>query len=187
MAEQLSNLEYKPWMKGNFNSLQIQGVNVSAGGSENPYFSPNIITSAYLNPPYSEYFLTYNPLYQNGFLIDIINKKNIICVNSGVYNIFLILNQSYASGGSGRWDYNVNVINTTSAQTITSNFVGGDPQDAKDDVIRTTFNCVMAMSAGDIINIKLQQNIGSSGVNAITVQGSDSINKPTLLITKLGN
>lgn len=186
MAEQLSDLSYKPWMKGNFNRLQLQSVDVATASQlVRPYFSPNILTSAYLNPPYSVYTLTYTPLHQKDFTVDVLDNEKIVCGSTGLYNIFLILNQEISSGGSGRWDYNVNIENTTSLQTITSKFVGGDPYDR--GLIKTTFNCAMEMTVGDVIKITLQQNVGSSDVNAIVVQGSDSVNKPSLLITKLDN
>ena len=98
MAEQLSDLSYKPWMKGNFSALQINSEDVVAGGSS-PYFAPNILSSAILNPPYVEYYLTFSPKFGSGFTINP-DGDGVVCEQAGVYNFVLEVSQAYSAGGS---------------------------------------------------------------------------------------
>ena len=185
MAEQLSSLSYKPWMKGNFSALQINSEDVIAGGSS-AYFAPNIVSSAILNPPYSEYVLTFAPNFGSGFTINP-DGDGVLCSQAGVYNFVLNVNQAYSSGGSGRWAYRVEIKRKGVVGDYTVDFVGGDSVDSRDSVMRCSVNCTLAVPNDNLLSIRLVQRVSSADINNIQICGSDTLTPSTLLIKRLSD
>ncbi len=84
MAEQLCDLNFKPWLKGNFSELQVNGADVSTGSGNSAYSTSAVFASEGNLFTTGSYQLNLNSLTGNAFSANI---NSFTCLESGVYAV----------------------------------------------------------------------------------------------------
>jgi len=188
MAEQLSDLSYKPWMKGNFSELQINGVDVAVVPVEikqlaGSYFQANCNTQVFPNPIPENFKLTMTEKFSSGIflfppyqLVPQVNgvfycSANIVFLITGLApNVSLYLN--------------LTLDNATTGEVLRS---GGIFLNSGNNLIQNiNISGLLRATIGDSIELNISTT-GSFNTDVLTVYGADSPYSSQFSMFKVGN
>jgi hypothetical protein len=177
MAEQLSKLDYKPWLKGNFNTLQVQGVPVLSRASGNTQFLTTVVQTRNVGAPVlTPYELTFQSVLLNG--VQLIDNKTIKANVSGLFYFCVNVSLQVLSGGT--LHAFVNIKNKTTELSI----VGGT-QIFNGYFGMANVSGILQVNAGDEVSV-LFSDVGSGETCSYIINGFDTFQSSTFCMYQIG-
>lgn len=169
MTDQLTDLSYKPWMKGNFSDLQINGSNVAVVADRQAYIQtrPNergieAPVPDGINPQFTTIF--------NDSMALTFDSSSIIVENAGVYYFSYTLIFDISNRPTSFVDLKISIVRKRDEERIATGGVFNYNYAQK-----LNLTGIMDALAGDIFGIKIETT-GSVDLDGMYIYGSDSVN-----------
>jgi hypothetical protein len=187
MAEQLSDLSYKPWMKGNFSELQLNGVDVAVVGPPKSslagaYFQGNCTTQTFPSPIPENFKLTMTEKISSG--VAFLPPFQIVPQVNGTFycsaNIVFLI-----TGTQPNVSLNLNLTldNATTGEVLRSGGIFGNG----------TGNLIQNINISGLLRARIgdsiELNISATGsfTDALTIYGVETPYSSQFSMFKVGN
>lgn len=187
MAEQLSDLSYKPWMKGNFSELQLNGVDVAVVSNSKSllagsYFQGNCTTQTFPSPIPENFKLTMTEKISSG--VAFVPTYQIVPQVNGTFycsaNIVFLI-----TGTQPNVSLNLNLTldNATTGEVLRSGGIFGNG----------TGNLIQSINISGLLRVRIgdsiELNISATGsfTDVLTIYGVETPYSSQFSMFKVGN
>lgn len=173
MADQLSNLTYKPWMKGNFSDLQINGSNVAIVGNRQGYIQTRPNEREILAPVPDGINPQFTTIFNDGISLTF-DLSSLIVEKAGVYYFSYTLIFDISNRPTSFVDLKISIVRKRDEEKISTGGVFNYNYAQK-----LNLTGIMDAEAGDLFGIKIETT-GSVDLDGMYIYGSDSVNPSQL-------
>jgi len=166
MADQLSDLTYKPWMKGNFSELQINGSNVAVIGSDRQGYLQTMPNEKGIDAPVPDAIdPQFTTIFNDGIVLTF-DSSSIIVEKAGVYYFSYTLIFDISNRPTSFVDLKISIVRKRDEDRISTGGVFNFNYAQK-----LNLTGIMDAEAGEIFGIKIETT-GSVDLDGMFIYGS---------------